>query len=40
MDKGWAAFMRIHPIIDWNYEQVWKFLKDFKMSYCHLYDKG
>jgi len=40
MDKDWAPFMRIHPIIDWNYEQVWTFLKDFDIPYCPLYDQG
>lgn len=39
-DKGWATFMRIHPIIDWTYEQIWRFLRDFKIPYCNLYDKG
>jgi len=32
--------MRIHPIIDWSYDQVWTFLKDFNIPYCPLYDKG
>jgi FAD synthetase len=22
-DRGWPAFMRIHPVIDWHYADVW-----------------
>lgn len=22
-DKGWPAFMRIHPVIDWHYAEIW-----------------
>ncbi|KAI5201681.1 putative FAD synthetase [Aureobasidium subglaciale] len=22
-DRGWPAFMRIHPVIDWHYAEVW-----------------
>lgn len=33
-------FMRVNPIIDWNYECVWYFLRKFKLPYCTLYDDG
>jgi len=39
-DKDWPEFMRIHPIIDWTYPQVWKFLRILKVNYCSLYDQG
>ena len=22
-DSGWPAFMRIHPVIDWHYVEIW-----------------
>jgi phosphoadenosine phosphosulfate reductase len=29
-----------HPIIDWTSKDVWQFLRENKISYCNLYDKG
>lgn len=30
----------LNPIIDWTDAEVWEFIKEFKVSYCHLYDEG
>lgn len=38
--KGFPAFMRVNPIIDWNYKQIWEFLRGFEIPYCSLYDEG
>jgi 3'-phosphoadenosine 5'-phosphosulfate sulfotransferase (PAPS reductase)/FAD synthetase len=38
--KGYPKFFRLNPIIKWNYEQVWTFIKDFQVPYCSLYDEG
>ncbi|CAI2180056.1 16928_t:CDS:2 [Funneliformis geosporum] len=39
-DPGWPPFMRIHPIIDWHYTQIWEFLRILNIQYCVLYDLG
>lgn len=30
----------INPIIDWTTDEVWEFLKEYKIPYCCLYDEG
>ena len=30
----------INPIIDWEDEDVWEFIKTYNVPYCSLYDKG
>jgi len=39
-DRGWPAFMRIHPVIDWHYAEVWTFIRHLEIPYCPLYDLG
>ncbi|KAI8966934.1 hypothetical protein BDF20DRAFT_350763 [Mycotypha africana] len=39
-DKGWPDFMRVHPIIDWSYKNIWDFIFQLRIPYCSLYDEG
>lgn len=32
-DKGWPKFMRVHPVIDWHYAEIWA----VSISYSSLF---
>jgi FAD synthetase len=38
--EGWPLFMRINPILKWEYRHVWQFLRGCELNYCCLYDEG
>ncbi|KXT03368.1 hypothetical protein AC578_3964 [Pseudocercospora eumusae] len=39
-DTHWPSFMRIHPVIDWHYAEIWAFIRELDVEYCELYDLG
>ena len=39
-DPDWPRFVRVNPIINWSYADVWAYLKRFDVPYCNLYDEG
>lgn len=40
--KGWgnAPFMRVHPLLEWTYRDVWDFFDTTNTPYCSLYTRG
>ncbi|KAI0161854.1 adenine nucleotide alpha hydrolases-like protein [Hypoxylon sp. FL1284] len=39
-DPGWPRLVRVHPVIDWHYREVWGFIRALGIPYCPLYDMG
>lgn len=39
-DSDWPSFHRINPLLKWDYESVWYFLRTLQIPYCKLYDEG
>lgn len=39
-DPTWPRFVRINPILEWSYQQVWEFIRQLEIPYCDLYNKG
>ncbi|KAK3316714.1 hypothetical protein B0H66DRAFT_604990 [Apodospora peruviana] len=39
-DKDWPQFMRVNPVIDWHYTEIWTFIRHMGIPFCSLYDRG
>jgi len=39
-DSGWPQFIRINPILDISYHDIWSFIQNYNLSYCELYNNG
>ncbi|KAJ2993776.1 hypothetical protein HDV02_002083 [Globomyces sp. JEL0801] len=39
-DGDWPYVIRIHPILDWTYKDVWMAIRELNIPYCTLYDIG
>lgn len=39
-DPDWPPLMRIYPLLDWTYNDVWLHIFMFKVPFCLLYEFG
>lgn len=39
-DGDWPRYMRVNPILDWTFSEIWYFMRLLKLPYCSLYDNG
>lgn len=39
-DGDWPKYMRVNPILDWTFSEIWYFMRLLKLPYCSLYDRG
>ncbi|XP_017047988.2 FAD synthase [Drosophila ficusphila] len=39
-DNGWPAMMRIFPLLEWSYHDIWSYIRINNLPYCCLYDQG
>ncbi|KAJ1907308.1 3'-phosphoadenosine 5'-phosphosulfate sulfotransferase [Coemansia sp. IMI 209127] len=39
-DADWPEFMRVNPVLDWTFEDIWGSIRGMDVRYCCLYDQG
>lgn len=39
-DPSWPPLMRVNPILEYKYHDIWLFLRVFDLPYCQMYDRG
>ncbi|CAH2232484.1 FAD synthase-like [Pararge aegeria] len=39
-DPNWPQIVRVSPLLNWSYHQIWSYILKRKVPYCSLYDRG
>lgn len=39
-DPDWPQVMRVNPVLDWKYSDIWNLLLTCQIPYCKLYNWG
>jgi FAD synthetase len=39
-DGDWPRVLRIHPLLDWSYNDIWQGIYQLGLEYCCLYDQA
>jgi len=39
-DSDWPPYMRVNPVLNWTYSDVWQFIRQLSLPYSVLYDRG
>lgn len=39
-DPSWPPLCRVNPILEFQYHDIWQFLRIYGLPYCSLYDRG
>ena len=40
LDKEHGQIVKINPLVDWSYDQVWKYIREHKVPYNRLHNQG
>lgn len=40
IDHDHYGILKISPICDWTWDEVWQYIKKYNLPYCKLYDRG
>lgn len=39
-DANWPEILRVSPLLNWSYHQIWTYILKNNIPYCSLYDEG
>ncbi|XP_034473572.1 probable FAD synthase [Drosophila innubila] len=39
-DSDWPEMMRLNPLLEWSYHDIWHYIHMYKVPYCPLYSHG